>query len=99
MGWLPDNLYFLATGNSPFTLAYGSTKLTIRQYNQEVFSYLIKDIKHDTVTLGESYTLAGEKVLTANKPYKQWILWSILVLGISLVIKMMASLIKQIKNR
>ncbi|MFH0784884.1 MAG: DUF3999 domain-containing protein [Pseudomonadota bacterium] len=108
LGWMPSELVFVGRGAPPFLLAFGSAKLEhqgkvaengmilqtigITQINQKV----------GAARLGKRIELGGDKALQPlppPQPWKKWLLWAILVLGVSLMATMARSLIKEMNKR
>lgn len=104
VGWKPHRLVFLARGDSPFTLAYGSARTQAKQ--APVIS-LLDDIRKamDTLPvksaqLGPAITGSPDKLLPAPPPlpWKTWLLWASLLTGV-LVLGILAwRLQRQIKG-
>ncbi len=88
LDWYPHELFFMAQGNAPFTLAYGSGK--IRQITQSM-TKLIKSIKTDqkrtwplAYITGKQLILGGHDQMKKNINFKWkiWILWSLMIIGV-----------------
>ncbi len=99
-GWASEKLRFLARGTSPFLLAFGSAR-TLRSSSthlqEEIFSGSVGIAK-----LGELRVLSGESKLTYTPPkvypWKIWVLWGVLILGIISLGKMAIGLLKNMKD-
>ena len=102
LGWIPEQLYFIAQGEAPFTLAYGSARVTpvdmplaqllgvdkLRNQQQ-----LIK-----AAQLGSRIELGNtDKLKPAQAPtdWKQIILWLVLIAGVGVLGLMAWRLYKQ----
>jgi len=101
--WIPHDFLFLARGNPPFQIAYGSTKIKsppgrpidilLNAINQDQKGIFIKNAQ-----LGEKIGLGGEAMLNPLKPpfpFKQFLLWSVLIGGVFLLGWMAWRLYKQ----
>jgi hypothetical protein len=84
-GWAPKQLYFLAQGKAPFTLAFGNYNIKPVQANS--LSSLIKrsGTSIDHVSLGEF--IKNDKLNKAGSetPWKLILLWLVLILGTALM--------------
>jgi hypothetical protein len=103
-GWQPHRLTFLARGNGPFQLAYGSVDAPrpdfkvdplLREYRQGS-----EKIRPGRVTLGPQYLLAGTDRLLpapASLPWKKVILWACLFAGVLAIGWMSVTLYRQLQ--
>jgi hypothetical protein len=87
-GWIPKQLYFLAQGTAPFTLAFGNPNIKLAQNNN--LSGLIDSIKQsganiDSVSLGEFVTNKNVKEAKSETPWKLILFWLFLILGTALM--------------
>lgn len=106
LGWIAEELLFVATGESPFTLAYGSARVgpvaaplaqllsakTIKQQGA-----LIKSAK-----LGSSIDFGDDSRLEPPKPpvdWKRYLLWAVLILGVIALAFMAMRLYKQMEEQ
>jgi len=102
LGWVPHELTFLAQGQPPYTLAFGSATVEapaqpvdalLKQIDRERQSALIRPAR-----LGQQTPLGGEQRLQPPPPplpWKQWLLWTVLVLGVGLLGWMVRRLMRQ----
>jgi len=77
--WHPSELVFLAQGDPPYLLAYGSSRSTAAHAD---FTPFISDLAVTTATLADGETLGGALRLVAPKPpfpRRRWILWLVLL--------------------
>jgi len=105
-GWIAEELLFVATGESPFTLAYGSARVrpvaaplaqllsesTIKQQG-----LLIKPAK-----LGSTIDFGDDSRLQLPKPpvdWKRYLLWAVLILGVAVLGFMAMRLYKQMEDQ
>ena len=96
LGWKPHQLLFLARGEGPFTLAYGSARVRTRQ---APVNRLLDELKQAVETLpiaqarlGQTVTPGSIDVLSPEPPplpWRTWSLWASLVIGV-LVLAMLA---------
>lgn len=94
IGWLPDELVFLAQGAAPYVLAYGQAGLEGRPWP---LTELLRQLNGGTMTtlndlpevrLGTPEMLGGpERLLPAPEPidWQTVVLWAVLVLGVLVV--------------
>lgn len=106
LGWTPSELFFVGRGNPPYLLAFGSGKLT--QVENKVDSQMVLqaidkasvDQSTSMARIGNRIELGGELALQpapSRPPWKKWLLWSVLVLGVGLLALMARSLVKEMK--
>jgi hypothetical protein len=77
--WRPSEIVFLAQGDPPFLLAYGSSSSTAARTDLTPF---ISDIAVPAATLADAEKLGGAARLAAAKPpfaWRRWILWLVLL--------------------
>lgn len=102
--WLPNQLVFVAQGDGPFILAYGSVAAAAAETPLEKLlhggtlssnSDLIK-----AAHLGEAITLGGPSalVLTREFNWRTWLLWSILGVSVLLLGWMAVRLFRQMNS-
>lgn len=105
LGWVPEQLFFVAQGTVPFTLAYGSSRVGpataplaafLRQETLHQQSTLVK-----TAHLGMPVSLGDAALLqpaTPPVPWKRYILWMVLMLGVLALAAMARQLYKQMQQ-
>lgn len=102
IGWIPDELYFLARGAGPFTLAFGNSEAEkldrpitalMSTVGDEYQTALIQ-----AASLGDYISLRGNDALTPVVviPWQRIFLWGTLVLGVFIVGFMAVRLYRQI---
>jgi hypothetical protein len=77
--WRPSEIVFLAQGDPPFLLAYGSISSTAARTDLTPF---ISDIALSAATLADAEKLGGAARLAPAKPpfpWRRWILWLVLL--------------------
>ena len=95
-GWIPDEIVFVARGEGPFQLAYGSA---VALPSAGGLGGIPQDIAVVRATAGAQRLLGGEARLQAPPPplpWKSWILWAVLGLGVALLAWMAYRLSKQL---
>ncbi|MBU1568472.1 MAG: DUF3999 domain-containing protein [Proteobacteria bacterium] len=108
LGWTPNELLFVARGAPPYLLAFGSAKLEHQEGKGE--SEMILQAAGTAqrsqgvvpARLGKRIELAGEKALQPippPPPWKKWLLWATLILGVGLLASMARSLVKEMKKK
>lgn len=104
LGWVPHELVFIARGSAPFTLGYGQARVSAAgNYGIEE---LIRRSKRDdaervqilSAKLGAPTALRGDLVRTRPwySPWQQWLLWTVLVLGVAVLALLAVRLSRQI---
>ncbi|MFW2367631.1 MAG: DUF3999 domain-containing protein [Desulforhopalus sp.] len=106
LGWTPSELFFVGRGNPPYLLAFGSGKLT-RAENKVDSQMVLQAIDKASVDqsismarIGNRIELGGELALKpppSRPPWKKWLLWSVLILGVGVLAFMARSLAKEMK--
>jgi Protein of unknown function (DUF3999) len=82
LGWYPHELLFLAQGDGPFTLAYGSARVRAADAAVEgVLTRLDEESRSRirNATLAVPHDLGGSAALDAALPWRQVFLWVFLV--------------------
>lgn len=95
LGWTPHELLFLASGEGPYLLAYGSRSANRRA--MPVKQLLRADTEADL--LGEAEVtamreLGGEQRLRDPLPWLQWLLWAVLLAAVVLLATLVWRLLK-----
>jgi hypothetical protein len=93
IGYRPDAIVFLAEGSGPFTLAVGSVRARHAQYPVDAAlvslrSRLGKDWQPPLAHLGTGKESGGPAALVPKPeptPWRQWLLWAVLVGAAGLV--------------
>ena len=107
LGLRPSELIFLGRGVPPFLLAYGSGKLAQedRPSDNQMLVQTMQNEVGNRITgqarLGKKITLGGEEALlppSPARPWKKWLLWTVLVLGVGLLAVMAKNLIGEMKK-
>ena len=103
LGWVPHDLTFVAQGEPPYTLAFGSA--AIGRSTQPVDALLrLIDKKQESALIqsarvSQRIVLGGEGRLKPPPPplpWKQWLLWAVLVLGVAFLGWMVRRLMRQL---
>jgi hypothetical protein len=105
LGYRPARLRFLAQGAAPYTLAFGSRRA--EPAPARGCDSLLGNLSEAEVTaniddgfVGAERELGGENALRPlpkPTPLRQIILWSVLVLGVGVVVAMALSLLRRVK--
>jgi hypothetical protein len=92
--WRPRELVFLAQGDPPFLVAYGSSSSIAARTDLTQF---IANIAVPPATLGTGAKLGGTARLTAARPFpwRRWILWLVLLGALAVLGYMAARLIEE----
>lgn len=103
LAWQPQQLHFVARGETPFMLAYGAFGVDAQQVAGSRLMQQLLDIQQETLIKparhGEAYVLGGASRLqppAAPLPWRQWLLWTVLVLGVLLLLLMARQLARQV---
>jgi hypothetical protein len=106
LGWIPEKLLFVATGESPFTLAYGSARVgpvaaplaqLLSESSIKQQGLLIKPAK-----LGSTIDFGDQSRLEPPRPpldWKRYLLWAVLILGVAVLAFMAMRLYKQMEEQ
>ncbi len=103
LGWLPGQLVFLAQGEAPFTLAYGRAGLKGQRFQvNEMLAAIDPDEKKgllQSALAGEEIELGGsiQRKPITELPWKVWLLWAGLVLGVLVIGSMIRQLYKEMR--
>lgn len=105
-GWQPARLVFLAQGDGPFLLAYGSSaiepaRFPLENLLQKTATAADPDPAVAGVEPGPQFLLGGKSklVATAPFPWKTWLLWTVLVTGVLLIGWMSFRLYQQLRDQ
>ncbi len=103
LGWTPHDLVFLARGQAPFTLAFGGVHVkAAASTGGPLLETLGDQTDPDTLIraahIKERVQLGGPSRLIPEpppKPWKQWLLWGVLIAGVVLLGLMAWNLYRQ----
>ena len=104
MGWVAHKLLFVAQGAAPYKLAYGSHTVA---FSNAAMELLFREMELDTkdqyikiARFGSRITLGGEDRLKPKTilPWKQWLFWVIMMIGIMVLGWMSMRLTSRIKT-
>ena len=106
IGWVPEQIIFLARGSGPYQLAYGST---LANNAEQPVAELLRTLDRGdfkltpaVARLGERVVLGGESRLRpgpAPFPWRKILLWAVLVGGVALLAAMTMGLVRQMNNK
>lgn len=105
IGFIPGEILFIARGNPPYTLAYGSVKAFYNSDNQGIPDTILRAVSIKEISeasYGAPVILGGEaalKIPPPPLPWKTWILWASLIGGVAFIGFMVWSLARQMKSR
>ncbi len=104
-GWVPHTLTFVAQGEPPYTLAYGSTRIGPSERPVATLLKTIGDAKASPlikpVQVGGALTLGGAERLRPPPvpvPWKRLLLWGILLSGVVVLGVMVQRLYRQLNT-
>jgi len=99
--WQPDRLVFLAQGAGPYFVAYGNRRLAPTNFNIHTLLKLSVNLAQpqlvepgEPVVLGGADRAAGQAPL----PWKEYLLWGVLALGVLLIGVMSYSLYRKLRE-
>jgi hypothetical protein len=100
VGWMAHELTFAARGEAPFSLVYGSGRVGPADSRDLLFGFeqaRLQEMTSLNVRLGERFELGGAGALSKRfePDWKQWLLWTVLVLGALLLGWMAWSTLRQ----
>jgi len=106
LGYRPARLRFLAQGSGPFTLAYGSRRAEVS--TASACDALLADVGSDerAKLVGEGIAqgarvLGGDKALQPvprETPVRLVVLWSVLIVGVGVLVAMALVLLKRVRT-
>ncbi|HMN46301.1 MAG TPA: DUF3999 domain-containing protein [Povalibacter sp.] len=106
LGYRPARLRFLAQGDGPYLLAFGSRRAETAPIQQ--CANLLSDVRGEDLdqligsgVVGTSRTLGGEtalKPLPKQTPVRLVILWGVLIVGVGLLVAMALALLKRVRQ-
>ena len=106
LGYRPARLRFLAQGAGPFTLAFGSRRAEVSPAS--ACESLLADVRSEERArmVGEGFAqgarvLGGDKALRAlprETPVRLVVLWTVLVVGVGLLVAMALTLLKRVRK-
>lgn len=106
VGWVPEQLVFVARGPGTHVLAYGSTRAPQTRLNAtQILSVLpasvVEALPPSTADLGAAVTLGGAEVLrpAPTQAWKKGVLWAVLIAGVLLLLGMSYRLVSQLNAR
>ena len=82
LGWYPQELLFVARGDGPYTLAYGSGRVSSADAPIDAVLANLRDGDQGRIrdaTLGAPYDLGGAEMLAAPRSRRREVLWVVLV--------------------
>ena len=84
LGWIPQELWFVAQGPGPYTLAYGSARVGPTDAPVAALLAALDDSRdrlHEA-SLGSPFDLGGAAMLAAPRSWRRELLWGALVLAV-----------------
>lgn len=98
VGWVAQNVVFLARGSSPYLIAYGSA--TVAPADMSLAS-LPKAVQIGNATAAAPTLLGGRERLraTTSVPWRNGLLWAVLVLAAGILAAMVVRLSKEMGRR
>ena len=91
VAWVPHDLYFLARGEGPYTLAFGSSRVAAPDKPVNSLMAVLSDEQQQSLVkvaeVGALHTLRGPQALVPVKvfPWRQIALWIILVSAVIII--------------
>jgi hypothetical protein len=82
VGWYPQELLFVARGDGPYTLAYGSGRVGRDDTPIDAVLANLDEESRQRIreaTLGAPYDLGGRDVLAAPRSWRREVLWAVLI--------------------
>lgn len=102
ISWIPHDLLFLARGEAPFQLAYGSSKIKASDTHIDKLFDSVK--QYDLVqkaSPGIEFELSGKDMLKPAPlpvPWKKFVLWTVLLIGVGVLGWMSLRLYRQMSK-
>ncbi len=100
LGWIPEELVFVARGAPPYTLAFGNAKAERVTHGLEQLLAKTGEARVATAQLQPLTTLRGDAALRVPLPIFDWkraSLWSVLVLGVVALGAMARRLLRELR--
>jgi len=105
LGWKPHQLVFLARGEGPFTLTYGSARASTEQapVNSllEKLKQALETLPIQQARLGQAVSPGSIEVLSPEPPplpWRTWSLWASLVMGVLVLASLAWRLHRQMRS-
>jgi hypothetical protein len=103
---VPNRIYFLARGETPFSLAFGAVGIEASRSGLDALLQRLQQSQHGNGFIkaarpGVIHELGGKQRLKPAPPplpWRQWLLWSVLGLGVILLALMARHLYRQMHN-
>ena len=103
--WYPNEIYFLARGQGPFTIAYGNANVEAPGQPIDALMRALSGKQQDelvkTAMAGKEIALKGEAALQPdmNIPWQRILLWGVLVIGVLIIASMAIRLFRQMPGQ
>lgn len=104
LGTRPQELYFLARGEAPFTLAFGSAVMPAAHAPVDALLTSVQQGRQaelvGTARIANRVTLGGDTRMRPPSPplpWKQWLLWGVLIAGVAVLAVMALRLHRQMR--
>jgi len=101
VGWVPQQLVFVARGEGPFQLAYGNLRARSADLPIQTLVpgwHSDAELKAATATAGAQEVRAGPRALRGAPDYRTWGLWGSLVIGVVLLAWMAWVLARELRD-
>jgi len=102
LGWVPQRLTFVAQGEPPYTVAFGSAVTTAAARPVDTLLHTMEEAQEQGLIVPAQasavFTLGGEEKLQQPAPpfpWKKLALWSVLLAGVALLAWMVRGLFRQ----
>jgi hypothetical protein len=105
LGWLPDQLIFLAQGEQPYTLAYGRAGIEGTRYQVDRLLKAVDPLSEKKIVA--SAQAGAQKILgdverlgaVRELPWRRWLLWVVLIAGVLVVGSMALKLYREMNGK
>ncbi len=104
LGFVPHRVTFVARGAGPYLLAYGAREVDAPRASLDTALSSLDSSQRDAqpVALSEERVLGGDARIAepglAARTWKSWVLWSVLILGVALLVWMALRLAREMKS-
>lgn len=105
IGWAPQQCIFLAQGKGPYVAAYGRAGWAESPHLQVANLLATLDDQRQkklirSVQIGRQFILGGQGLLVPQPefPWRRWLLWTSLFLGVVIIAAMVINLVRQMKS-
>lgn len=106
LGWVAHRVYFVARGETPYSLAFGAATVEPVRSNLTPLLHRLEQSEQGNGFIkpaapGSLHELGGERRLSPAPPplpWQKWLLWAVLLVGVLVLVLMARSLYRQMND-